>query len=149
MINPREFPSRGKILGVHVDKVILQPVGTTYQLHLERAAEVSAQVGARLVDGVVRVRARKVWTVPSGGLFVAPIFGPPRIVQGRVRALDEHEMVVNAGLPIVVELPVASSAFDLANGPISVGTLVNVTVLPGARFELLARTRAGATSTVE
>ena len=52
------------------------------------------QLDDRPVEALVRVRARKVWTVPSGGLFVAPIFGPPRIVQGRVRALDEHEIVI-------------------------------------------------------
>ncbi len=46
------------------------------------------------VEAVVRVAARKVWTVPSGGNFVAPIM---------------------------------------------VGTMVNVTALPGAAIEIIGR----------
>jgi hypothetical protein len=87
------------------------------------------------VEGQVRVSARKVYTVPSGGNFISPIFGPPRIVQGRVRYLDEKEMVVQAGTSVIVELPADEHAYDLVNGDLTVGSLVNVVVLPGARFE--------------
>jgi hypothetical protein len=88
------------------------------------------------VGGVIRVVARKVYTVPSGGNFINPIFGPPRTIQGRVRALDGGSMVVQAGMPVHVELPAEASAVELANGPIAVGSLVNVVALPGATFEL-------------
>jgi len=88
-----------------------------------------------LVQGTVRVTARKVWTVPSGGNFVSPIFGPPRTIQGRVRSLDERSLVVHAGVPILVELPADEAGYDLVNGPLAVGVMVNVVALPGARFE--------------
>jgi hypothetical protein len=74
--------------------------------------------------------------VPSGGNFIAPIFGPPRIIQGRVKWLDEQMLVVQAGAMIVAELPLEDQAIDLANGVIGVGTLVNVTAMPGATIEM-------------
>ena len=83
--------------------------------------------------------ARKVMTVPSGGNFVVPIFGPPRIVQGRVRYLSADVLVVHAGTNFVVQLPVSDSAFDLSSGPIAMGSMVNATVLPGATLEVVTR----------
>jgi len=125
--------ARGQVKGTREHLVIFSPHGTNYELHLV-APNYSGPI-ASLTEGVVRVTARKVWTVPSGGNFIAPIFGTPRTIQGRVRALDERTLVVQAGTPVVVDLPEDPTAFDLANGPIRVGTLVNVTALPGARFE--------------
>jgi hypothetical protein len=57
-------------------------------------------------------------------------------VQGRIKSLDQTSMVVQAGCPITVRLPAADSAYDLASGALTVGTLINVTVMPGATFEL-------------
>src|SRR5919107_1705119 len=78
--------SRGKITQVRDPAVVFAPSGTNYELHLA-APGYDGPVGM-LTEGVIRVTARKVWTVPSGGNFVAPIFGPPRTIQGRVKALD-------------------------------------------------------------
>jgi hypothetical protein len=82
------------------------------------------------------VLARKVLTVPPGGNFLAPIIGPPKTIQGRVRALDPKWMIVQAGTAVRVDFPPDDSAFDLARGPIAVGAFVNVIAQPGARFEL-------------
>jgi len=76
-------------------------------------------------------------TAASGGNFITPIFGPPKTIQGRVRALNGRSMVVQAGTPVHVELPAEASAVEMANGPISVGSLVNVVAFPGATFELV------------
>ena len=113
--------------------VVFRPRETTYEIELG-AKNYGGPIGSR-VEGQVRVSARKVYTVPSGGNFIAPIFGSPRIVQGRVRYLDEKEMVVSAGTSVIVELPADEHAYDLVNGDLTVGSLVNVVVLPGARFE--------------
>ena len=129
--------ARGKLIAAKDGVVHFAPSGTNYELHLA-APTYAAPVG-QLVTGVVHATARKVWTVPSGGNFISPIFGPPRTIQGRVRALDERSIVVQASLPIVVELPDSDAAIDLVNGPISVGVMVNVMALPGARFEPRAR----------
>jgi len=75
--------------------------------------------------------------MPSGGNFVTPIFGPPRVVQGRVRYLEEGGLsAVQAGVPIIVTLPAEEVAYDLVNGPITTAAIINATILPGATFEL-------------
>jgi hypothetical protein len=127
--------ARGKVIAAKDGVVHFAPSGTNYELHL--VAPNDAAPTGTLVQGTIRVAARKVWTVPSGGNFIAPIFGPPRTIQGRVRSLDERSLVVQAGVPILVELPADDAGYDLANGPITVGVMVNVVALPGARFEPL------------
>jgi hypothetical protein len=129
--------ARGKVTGTRDGLVLFAPMGTNYELHLV-APGYAGPVGV-LTEGVIRVTARKVWTVPSGGNFISPIFGSPRIVQGRVRALSERELVVHAGTPLVVDLPDDPNAIDLPNGPIRVGAMVNVAAMPGARFEPMTR----------
>jgi hypothetical protein len=136
MPTTNDVAARGKVIAIDGQHVVFHPTGTTYQMHLGVAAGVSLPRDTP-VEVVIRARARKVWTVPSGGLFVAPIFGPPRIIQGRVRYADQREVVLDAGVNVVVELPHSDEAYDLARGPIEVGALVNVTVLPGATIELV------------
>ena len=124
----------GKVVAAADGAVVFAPAGTNYQLRLA-CPDYAGPVGPA-VRGVLRVTARKVWTVPSGGNFISPIFGPPRTIQGRVRAVDAKSMVVHSGCPIWVNLPDDDIVYDLANGPIRVGALVNVAALPGATFEL-------------
>ncbi len=129
-----DLMASGKITSQRDGVVIFSPTGTNYELHLvSRPYDGTLNVP---VKAVIRVMARKIWTVPSGGNFIAPILGTPRTIQGRVRALDQQSMVVQAGTPIVVEFPTDDSAFDLANGGISVGVMVNVVAQPGARIEI-------------
>ena len=130
------IPARGKLTAVKDGVVHFAPSGTNYELHL--AARNAGAAGA-LVEGVIHARARKLWTVSSGGNFIAPIFGPPRTIQGRVRAISEREIVVQAGAPILVELPADAAAYDLVNGPITVGVMVNIMAMPGASFEPIVR----------
>jgi hypothetical protein len=129
--------SRGKITSTAGGVLKFAPSNTNYVLHLS-APDGTGPLNT-LIEGAIRVNARKVYTVPSGGNFIAPIFGPPKTIQGRVRALDVNgrSMVVQAGTPVHVELPAEASAVELANGPIAVGSLVNVVALPGATFELV------------
>jgi hypothetical protein len=56
-------------------------------------------------------------------------------VQGRIKFLDNQMMVVQAGVPVVVKLPTDDSAYDLNNGPLTVGCLVNATLMPGVAFQ--------------
>jgi hypothetical protein len=131
-----EFPARGKVIRVVDDNaVIFAPSNTTYELKLVTASKYDGPVGS-LIDVFIRGNARKCWTVASGGNFITPIHGPPRIVQGRIKFLDDRKMVIQAGTTVVVELPAADNALDLNNGPLAVGALVNCTILPGASFQL-------------
>jgi len=131
-----DFPAIGRVLSKDDTSIIFNPQNTNYELKLEIAKYDGPM--AQRVEGFITIAARKVYTVPSGGNFIAPIFGPPRIVQGRVKYLDEKEMVVQAGTSIIVKLPAAEDAFDFANGDLSVASLVNVVALPGAKFLLAA-----------
>src|SRR5687767_4940742 len=119
--------AKGKVTATKDGVVLFAPAGTNYELHLV-APNYAGPVGT-MTRGIVRATARKVWTVPSGGNFIAPIFGSPRIIQGRVRALDDKSLLVQAGAPIVVDLPDDPDGIDMANGPIRVGAMVNVTAL--------------------
>ena len=126
--------ARGKVTAVNDGIVTFVPYNTAYALHL--AAPGYAGPMNTLVDAVIRATARKAYTVPSGGNFISPIYGTPRTIQGRVRAVDGNTIVVQAGVPIHVELPAEATAVELRRGPITAGALLNVVALPGATFEL-------------
>ncbi len=134
MASPTDFPAKGKVLRVVDGQVVFNPTGSNYELLLDAT---SVAANPEVVSGFIRVKARKVWTVPSGGNFIGPIFGSPRLVQGRVRYLDDNQMVVQASTPVIVTLPKDETAYDLANGPLMVGALVNVPVVPESKFELV------------
>ncbi|HTW95397.1 MAG TPA: hypothetical protein VMD30_11415 [Tepidisphaeraceae bacterium] len=136
MADVRDFPARGKVIGVKEGLVIFNPANTTYEMHLRVSSPYKGAMN-KPIEALIRFTARKIYTVPSGGNFVAPIFGPPKILQGRVRYLDQRSLVIHAGVPVVAQLPAADSALDLESGPIAIGSLVNAVALPGAAFELL------------
>jgi hypothetical protein len=136
MTTTKPIAAHGKVTGTAGDLVTFVPANTTYELHLV-APGYSGAIKTP-VDGIVRVKARKAYSVPSGGNFITPLYGPPKIIQGRVRAIDGNAIVVQAGTPVHVTLPGESSAVELANGAIAVGTIVNVVAFPGATFELLS-----------
>jgi len=138
MPDANDFLARGTLVEVLDQAIVFHPVGTNYRLRLETGYEkFSASPGER-IECRIRLVARKIWTVPSGGLFVTPLFGTPRIVQGRVKFVDERTVVVHAGTNFIVDLPSAPAAIDEPNGPIVVGRMVNIIVLPGARAELVS-----------
>lgn len=130
-----DYPAKGRIKSATEDGVVFQPAGTNYELHLSTENPYKGPID-RPVEGIIRVLGRKIWTVPTGGNFVQPIFGEPRIIQGRVKWLDERLLLVQAATTFVVEVPANSQAIDLASGGIEAGSMVNVTALPGAQFEL-------------
>lgn len=132
-----DYPAVGKVIAINDDSVIFRPVNTNYELQLLTSGRIESSVGQR-VEGLIRLSARKLYTVSSGGNFITPIFGPPRIVQGRIKFLDEKTMVVQAATPVIVELPARDSGYDMECGPLKVGNLVNVAALPGASFALAA-----------
>lgn len=135
---PTHSPASGKVLSIEDDAILFNPANTTYELRLLTTGRFDGPVNER-ITGLIRVSARKLYTVPSGGNFISPIFGPPRTIQGWIKYLDEKQMVVHAGVPVIVELPTADSARDMANGPLAVGTMVNVVAQPSARFEAVEK----------
>ena len=136
MASVLDFPARGKILRVEGNLVVFNPLNTTYELQLVNKGQGTVAVSSSAVQCHIRVAGRKIMTMGAGGNFITPIFGPPKVVQGRVRYLDEKVMVVQAGCPVIVTLPTSGDAFDLINGPVSLGQMLNATLLQGATFEL-------------
>jgi hypothetical protein len=136
MPTPLDFPARGKVLRVQDNLVVFSPAGTTYGLHLVNKAGDLPVPSNSTIHCYIRAVARKIWTIATGGNFITPIIGTPRIVQGRVRYLDEDTAVIQAGAPIIIALPPDAAAFDLINGPVTPNSMINATLLPGATFEL-------------
>lgn len=129
---PQNALTRGTVVSSTGDKLILNVADTSYQLLLDCAASL---VAGENVRGTIIVKARKVWTVPAGGSFISPLFGSPRVVQGKVKVADGKRLIVQAGMAVCVELPGDPTAYDLKNGELSPGVMVNITTFPGARFE--------------
>ncbi|MEM1010702.1 MAG: hypothetical protein AAGI46_00615 [Planctomycetota bacterium] len=131
-------PDLGRLLSNKGGVVVFQPRGSTYELQLrEPDGGLTATVGKPL-KGYVLVKARKVYTVPTGGAFIQPIMGEPRIVQGRVTKVVEtgvgRRVTVRAGANVIVDLPADDHAIDLNDGIIEEGQMINVVCAPGAAF---------------
>jgi len=147
MPSPSDFKTAGKVIAVKDGAVIFNPRATRYQWELKTSTSYAGPLNIP-VEALLRADARKVYTVPSGGNFVTPITGPPRIVQGRVRYADDRQIVVQANAFFIIDLPPVDTAIDLDNGPIAVNTMVNVVALPGAIFELVVAVVASVPSGV-
>jgi hypothetical protein len=143
MASAQDFPARGKVSEVKNGKVVFLPANSNYEMYLETARPYDGPIGQQIL-AIIRAKARKVYTVPSGGGFVSPIFGPPRTIQGRALFVNDSTVVIRAGVPIIVELPAADDALDFEAGNLSVGSIVNAVALPGVTFELLQAATANA-----
>lgn len=144
MANAGDFVAKGKVTSAEGGKIVFEPTGTTYRLTLdgEYSGKLNVPVGL-----YIKLTGRKILTVGSGGQFVAPIYGPPKTIQGRVRYADEKLVVVHAGCAFHIALPAENSAIDLNDGLITVNSLINAICMPGATFEV-AREVAGEVAAV-
>lgn len=137
MASETDFPSRGKVISVTDESIVFTPSNTTYQIELQTPRGRYDGPVNELVDGIIRATARKMYTVPSGGGWLEPIFGTPRTVQGRVRHVDPRYLVLHCGAFFLVRVPESDSAIDLVNGPFRIGAMANATLHSGATFELI------------
>jgi hypothetical protein len=129
------YLARGKVVEATDAHVIFAPLETNYRLYLSASQRYTGPLN-QIIEARIRAKARKVYTVPSGGGFISPIFGSPRTIQGRALLVEDRQVVLRAGFPIAIDLPQNDDAVDLDDGFISVGVIVNVVALPGATFEL-------------
>lgn len=102
---------------------------TSYELHLVPTAAVTVAPGKRLL-GAVRVQARRIDAVGTGGRYVEPVMGRPRRVQGTVIRAEGDALVVDAGVPIHLTLTDGRQSL----GDFHPGQLVSCDVLDGATF---------------
>ena len=131
----RQFHAKGKLAEQETlqeggAKVTLEVPETSYRLELLTLKPVDTPVG-KPIAGTIRVSARRVDVVRTGGRYIEPVFGRPRRVQGRVLSIDggTNSITVQAGVPVVLKLNrhQRADAFQLDD-------LVSCDVLPGATF---------------
>lgn len=72
---------------------------TNYELHLLGAEGVQTAPGKRLI-GTIRVEARRIDIVQTGGQYMEPVIGRPRRMQGTIIAVRDGAVVVDAGVPV-------------------------------------------------
>ncbi len=123
--------ARGILESVQKTHIVISFPNTSYQMHLATPAPVRAEVGKRIL-GTIRVDARRIDAVDTGGKYVEPVFGRPRRVQGRVLLLNPsaRTLIVDAGMPIHLHL------LDDRQRPgdFAPGDLVSCDVREGATF---------------
>lgn len=128
-------PAKGKVSRVDGQTVVFCPQNSTYELHLESPNSAQMLTG-KPVEMSISGNARKVYSVGTGGLFISPIIGTPKILQGRVKDVAEGWLTINCGVLVNVKLPTEAGAIELANGQIQAGSLVNVVLFAGASCEV-------------
>jgi hypothetical protein len=126
--------AKGKVIRVEGDMIVFKPGTTTYEMHL-LCPGYAGPVGEP-VELVIEAVARKAYTVPSGGLFVSPIMGTPKVLQGRVKDLTDDQITLDCGVLINITLATIPGSIELARGPIGAGSLVNVILMAGAGAKL-------------
>jgi len=125
--------ARGVLESLDDGVLVLSIPGTSYRLHLVPtvpAGEIDAPQGGK-IKGLIQARALRIHPARGGGRFIEPVWGAPRIVAGRVVAVDatNHRVCVDAAVPMWVTVPPGQ---DLA--AIQPGELVNFYVESGATF---------------
>jgi len=120
----------GPVVAGRHHHVVLSFANLNYRMRLEAREMIRGEVGKRIL-GRIHMQARRIDVVGSGGRFVEPVYGEPRIVQGRVVAIAGDEVVVHAGMPIHA----TPTECDQKASDFREGQLVNFHVLPGAWFE--------------
>lgn len=118
--------------------IVMSVPNTSYQIHLRPVGEIKAAVGKRLI-GTIAVEARRIDRVGTGGVFLEPVFGRPRRVQGRVVAIDpagksigdgKPAIIVDAGVPVHLIVAAPNQSAD----QFKPGEIVSCDVHDGATF---------------
>jgi hypothetical protein len=122
--------ARGVLARAGAELITIEFPNTNYRLDLRPLGPVHAAEGKRII-GVIRLDARRIDTVDTGGRYVEPVYGPIRRVQGTVIAVEGDAVVVNAGMPIHCRpTDPRQKASDFAPG-----AFVSFDAMPGATFE--------------
>jgi hypothetical protein len=114
--------------------IVVEVPNTEYRLLLAAPAGFSAKRGQR-IRGEIHANALRMHRSDTGGRFIEPIYGQPRIVQGEIIAIDApaRRVLMDMAVPVSVTLQPAQ---DL--NAIAVGELWNCYVESGTRFAPIA-----------
>lgn len=117
------------------ETLILCVPGTDYELHLLRdGAPVDASRVGRRISGEIHARALRMHRSDTGGRFIEPVYGPPRIVQGTVLAVDaeRNRVLLDLTVPAWMTLHRDNSIEQFHQGE-----MWNCYVESGTRFVVL------------
>ncbi|MFZ4466646.1 MAG: hypothetical protein ACOYO7_06265 [Phycisphaerales bacterium] len=113
--------------------------GTAYRLDFVFAGDAAMLqqrlaargAGAVRLGGTVRGRALRAWQATAGGCFIEPVWGTPRIVQGRVLAIDvnANAVLIDLAVPAWIEMEASQPA-----GQWQTGDMLNFYVESGMTF---------------
>lgn len=110
--------------------IVFAVPNTSYAMHLRcEATPGPERVGKRLL-GTIRAQARRLDVVATGGRYVEPVMGRPRRVQGTVVRTESGKLVVDAGMPIHLDLTDERQKSE----DFTAGQMVTCDVLDGATF---------------
>jgi hypothetical protein len=120
-----------RVIEVRPEFVIFEVPGTEYRLHLATTSPLGGREAKR-VHGEIHAKALRMHRSDTGGRFIEPIYGQPRIVQGEVLAVDVagRRVLMDMAVPVWVSVQPAQ---DL--DAIQPGELWNCYVESGTRFE--------------
>ena len=133
-----EALARGTLVSLDEQTLVLAVPHTDYQIHLVPTVppgEIDVTEG-KPVRGVIEAKALRIHPAEGGGKFIEPVWGAPRIVAGKVIAVDEpnRRVLVQASVPMWVTAPEGQD-FSV----ITEGGLVNFYVESGATFRPVIR----------
>ena len=128
-----EALARGILDSVTDQEMVLAVPHTEYRLHLVPtvpAGEFDRYVGKH-IKGVIEAVALRIHPARSGGRFIEPVWGAPRIVAGTVCAVDAdtRRVLVDVSVPMWVTAPAGQDVAALQEGE-----LVNFYVRSGTSF---------------
>lgn len=117
--SPAKNPNlaRGVLVAKGGEWIIVGVPGTGYEIRLGVLRQPDVEVGKKIA-GTIRLDARRVDVVKTGGRYIEPLVGRPRRVQGDVVAVDStnRTVTVNATVPIVAKLARGQSPDQFKSG---------------------------------
>lgn len=128
---PAQDVARLRFKAARNEQVMLNVPGTEYELHLDCRDPIHVAAG-RPVTGTLHARALRMHQSDTGGRFIEPVYGMPRIVQGSVIEVDaqNNRLLMDLVVPIWVTLQPSQKAAKFAPG-----AMLNFYVESGTRFE--------------
>ncbi len=100
-------------------RVVVTVPHTQYELELAlgRAAAAESLVGKH-INGLIHARALKMHHAAGGGVFIEPVQGHPRSVQGRILATDvvNNKVLAHIVVPMWVRVPQGQAASEFTTG---------------------------------
>lgn len=124
--------TRGRLIEIDPERIVLAVAGTDYQVHLVLDGELPSDVEVHdWISGVVRADAQRADLMKAGGRFIEPVYGRPRRIQGCIIGGDvsANIIVVDCGIKVHAKLMPLQKAGDFATEQ-----LVGFDIEAGATF---------------